>query len=129
MVKLSAKTITEDAGKASVQLVGGAKIEIAKKSRATDVKKRLFETVGGPMVLSTEDKWIDNAEDAWSLTAAAALEGSAPGVWIEATDEIVLVCGASTLTVKPDGVELRAPKLDLSSCPNLSLDAAVIEHN
>jgi type VI secretion system secreted protein VgrG len=129
VVKLSMQTITEDAGKASVQLVGGAKVEIAAKKRETDVKKRLFETVGGPMLLETADKWIDNAEKRWSLTAGAALSGKAPGVWIEATDEIVLRSGASVLTIKPDGVELRAPKFDLSSSPNLTLDAPVIEHN
>ncbi|MBI4955259.1 MAG: type VI secretion system tip protein VgrG [Myxococcales bacterium] len=128
-LKLSGASIAEDAGQAALQLVGGAKLELAKKSRNTDVKQGLTETVGGVMSLDTADAYVDNAETRWELTAGASIRAEAPSVWIEAKDKIELSCGASVVTIRPDSVEIKAAKFDLSSCPEMVLDTKLVEHN
>jgi type VI secretion system secreted protein VgrG len=128
-VKISANSISDKLGKASVQTIGGIKLEIAKKSRPIQVGMRYQETVGGSMVLRTDDELTDQAETTSSLKVGGMLTAKAPDVLIEATDKIEIRCGAASITVLPDSIELSAPTLDLSGSAHLEAIAPSIDHN
>ena len=72
VIKASNKTISEDVGKVSLQLVGGVKLEKAKVNRATDVKKQYYETIGGAMALDSGGTYVDNAQklSSWKIAGA-----------------------------------------------------------
>lgn len=128
MVRLSGATISDDVGKVSVQLIGGAKLETVKCNRATDVKKTYKETVGGTMMLKTNGVFLDNADQTSRWQVGAALSASAPNVWIEAKEKIVLKCGGSSLTIEPDKIEIKAAAFDLDG-GKLQFDSKKLEHN
>jgi hypothetical protein len=128
VVKVSDQTISEDVGKVSVQLIGGVKLENAKMNRATDVKKQFHETIGGAMTLTTDGKYIDNAQVLSSWRVAAALTARAPSMLVEAKDKIVLRCGESTITILPDSVEIKTSTYDLSGA-KLDYDTSLVTHN
>jgi len=129
VVKTSNQTISEDVGKISLQVIGGVKLEKCKVNRATDVKKRFFETVGGSMVLDSGGTYIDNAQKTSSWRITGALTARAPSVHIEAKDKIVLRVGASTITILPESVEIKSPSFDLGGSGKLDYDAKIIQHN
>jgi len=128
MVRLSGATISDDVGKVSAQLIGGAKLETAKCNRATYKKKTYTETVGGTMMLKTNGIFLDNADETSRWRVGAALSASAPSVWIEAKEKIVLKCGSSTLTIEPDKIEIKAAAFDLDG-GKLQFDSKKLEHN
>lgn len=129
VVKASNKTISEDVGKISVQLVGGVKLEKAKVNRATDVKKQYYEIVGGTMSLDSGGTYVDNAQKLSKWKIAGAMTAKAPSVHIEAKDKIVLRVGASTITILPGSVEIKTPSFDLGGSAKLDYDAKIIQHN
>jgi type VI secretion system secreted protein VgrG len=129
VIKASAKTITEDVGKISVQLVGGVKMEKAKLNRATDVKKQFYETIGGGMTLDSGGTYVDNAQKLSSWKITGAMTAKAPSVHVEAKDKIVLRVGSSTITILPDSIEIKSPSFDLGGAGKLDYDAKTITHN
>jgi type VI secretion system secreted protein VgrG len=128
-VKVSADSIRDKLGKASAQTIGAVKLEMTDKSRPIQVGKKYVETVGGAMVLKTDDEFSDMADTTSTLAAGGMLSAKAPDVLIEATDKIELRCGATTITLLPSSIEVSSPTLDLTSCSHLEAVAPKIEHN
>ena len=127
-LKISGADISEASNKQTLQLVSGAKVEIAKKDRALDVTKVFTEKVAGPILLVSNDKYLDNADRTATWTVTDALVGRAPQIHIEAVETIRLKCGESVLTVTKDAITLSAKEVDLSGA-HLDADSANIEHN
>lgn len=128
IIKLSGGMVSESAGKASAQLIGGARLEMAKADRTTDVKSAYAETVGGAVILKTDGKYTDNADETSTWTVGGALQVEAKSVFIEAPEKIELRCGQTTITLEPETIRIKTPKLDLTG-DKLQLDAAEVTHN
>ena len=142
MVKASAASLTENIGSAPafgpisgpaiggvLQAIGGAKIEISVKDRTITVKKIYNETVGGSMVLNTSAELAELADLASSVKVGGALAATAPEIIVEATAEIVVKCGGSTLTINSGGVKIKAGNINLSDAALLEATGATVEHN
>lgn len=127
--KISAKAISEQVAMVTLQTIGGAKMEFAKKDRVLDVRTTHLETVGGAMMLKTNGTFMDHADTTSSFDVAGSLTATAPEIYLEAKNKIVIRCGGSTITLLPDSVEIKAPSLDLSKSGNLHSITQTIEHN
>jgi type VI secretion system secreted protein VgrG len=128
-VKVSGKAISEQVGKVTVQTIGGAKLEYARKDRVLDVRTNHIETVGGNMILKTNGTFMDHADTTTSFQIGAAMKATAPEIYIEARTKIVLRVGASSITISGDSVEIKASSLDLSKSGNLHSITQTIVHN
>jgi len=128
VAKLSTESISETAGLLSAQLIGGAKVELAKTNRTLDVTKTYQETVGGAIVLQSNAKYTDNADTIATWQVGALLDAQAPEVHIEANEKIQVKCGDSVLTIDQESIKLNATKLNLSAA-HLDADTGAIEHN
>ena len=128
-LKLSAKTISESSGGVALQTIGGAKLEFAKLNRSLNVKKQFLETVGGVIVEQTEGNYTDGARKAASWTVGAKLSGEAPEIVIQGTDSVTLKCGASSIKLTKDTIELSATEFDLSKAEHVETITKKIEHN
>jgi hypothetical protein len=93
------------------------------------VKKRHLETVGGAMVLRTKGAFGETASEAMSYRAGAAISATAPHVVIEASEKIELRCGASSITILPDSIEISASAFKLEDAASLVAETKRIEHN
>ena len=127
-MKISGGEISEASDKRSQQKVSGAKVEIAKKDRALDVTKIYTENVTGEVLLVSNEKYLDNADNTATWKVTDALAGRAPEIHIEAVETIRLKCGESVLTVTKDAITLTGKDLDLSGA-QLDADSASIAHN
>lgn len=128
-LKISQKSIVEDVGKIAKQQVSGAKLEFSALDAPTDVGEKLIENVGGAMFLKTDGAFLDGAVKTSNWKVAAAMIGKAPVVYVEALEKIELKCGASTITILPDSIEITSPSFDLSSSKYLEVVSKMIEHN
>jgi type VI secretion system secreted protein VgrG len=127
-VVVAARSIREQVALVALQVVGGAKVELAKRSRVTHAKRGVTETVAGVVMRKTAGALAEGAALAASYAAGGALAATAPAVVVEATKQIVLESGGSRLTIEPSVITLRAPRLTLSG-ESLVLDTALVEHN
>jgi type VI secretion system secreted protein VgrG len=129
VVRLAKSGLQEECGKIGVQTIGAARVEIAGEQRTLDVRKMLFETVAGALVIRANKQFLDTADQKFSMKVGATLTTKAPDVWIEAQDEIVVKCGPTSIKVTKDKIELSTPKLDLSGATGIEHKTAVVEHN
>jgi type VI secretion system secreted protein VgrG len=129
MVKKSDMSISEDVGKASKQDVGGAKFELVKLRRALEVKSVYTENVTAAIILKTDKSYNDHADKKSRWTVGGKLGGSAPELWVEASEKIEIKCGSSTLTITKDAVEIKADNLDLTAAATLDAVTNAIDHN
>lgn len=128
VIKIAGEDISEAARKDSLQVIGGSKIEMAKKDRALRVDTEYKENVGASIVCVSNDKYLDNADTTATWTVAASVLGSAPVVHVEAINSIKLICGGSSLTVTTEKITLTASNISLSGS-EIDSDSAVITHN
>ena len=128
VLKVSAASITEDVGTIGLQTIGGIKYESAKRASALEVQKKYREMVGGMMALTTQGKYIDNAETTSTWTAGGEIKGEAPEIWIEAIKEIRIKCGASMITILPESIAFTSTEIDLSGA-TLWAKTGQIHHN
>jgi type VI secretion system secreted protein VgrG len=126
--KLAGGDISESAGLASIQAVGGAKVEIAKQDRPLDVRKAYRQVVGGAIVLKTHGRYSDNADTTASWLVGGALDAEAPQLHVEAEKTLRIKCGNSVLTLTTDSIHLGADNVDLSGA-HLDANTGTIEHN
>lgn len=127
VVKASAAAISESGG-VTVQVVGGAKIETAKRDRNLGVEKSLRELVGLMIDVRTGGVYSENAEKKATWTVGGAMKASSKLVVIEAKKQIRLKCGANTLTITEDDITLDGTKLDLAGA-KLETKTNSIVHN
>jgi hypothetical protein len=125
---VTSSSLAEDVGTTSIQTIAGAKMEIAKQSRTLEVQNKYVENFTGAMTFTTEATFVDNADTKSEWEVGGELSGRAPEVWIEASKEIVITCGGSTLTLLPDAVVIKAANIDLSGA-TIHATAATIDHN
>ena len=114
MVKVSAKTIAENVRLASVQAVGGLKVELARAARKIEVKGRHVETVGGSMVLKSAATWSSLSANYGEYRFGAALDVDSPAIRVTAQQKVLVVCGKSSILVTPDEVVIRGASIDTS---------------
>ncbi|AKT38167.1 type VI secretion system Vgr family protein [Chondromyces crocatus] len=129
MIRATASAITESHGWVSVQTIGGAKIELVKKSRVVDVKKNHIETVGGAVMLTTGGAYRDHAKtsSSWTTLGVAALR--APVIVLEATERLQLAVGSSVITITPDEITIAASTFDLSKSSAVVMNTAQASYN
>lgn len=127
-IKVAGEDISEAARKDSLQVIGGSKLELAKKDRALRVDTEYREDVGASIVCISNDKYLDNADTTATWTVSASVLGSAPVVHVEAIDSIKLTCGGSVLTLTKEEITLTASNISLSGS-ELDADSALITHN
>jgi type VI secretion system secreted protein VgrG len=128
-LKLSAASISESSGGITLQTIGGAKLEFAKLNRSLNVKKQFLETVGGVIVEQTEGNYTDGARKVASWTVGAKLSGQAPDIVIQGGESVTLKCGASSIKLTKDAIELCATEFDLSKAEHIETITKKIEHN
>lgn len=127
-VIVSGGAISEDVASVAIQTIGGAKIEIAGTNCPVDAKSSYVEMVGGTMILQAGGNYADTADEKSFWKVGAKLSAKAPQMFFEAKDRIEVTCGASSIVLTPDAVEIISPKYDLSGA-SLDIDTAVINHN
>jgi type VI secretion system secreted protein VgrG len=127
-LRITSSSLAEDVGTTSIQTISGAKMEIAKQSRTLEVQNKYVENISGAITLKTDDKFIDNADTKSEWEVGGELSGRAPEVWIEASKEIVIKVGGSTLTLLPDSIVIKGSQIDLSGA-SIDADTATIVHN
>lgn len=128
VIRASAANVNEDTTKLSMQLIGGARVDIAKKDRPLNVANALIETVGGGMFLKSLGKYFDNADTTANWTVLSAMDTDAPEVWIEAEEQIILKCGGSTITITEKTISIEGGSLDLDGA-EIDADTGTISHN
>lgn len=128
IVRAGVGNMSEDTAKVAIQGIGGAKIEVAKENRPTDVGAVLKEIVGGAMVLKSNGRYLDNADTTASWTVLGPLDADAPKVRIEAEQRITIRCGGSKLVIDGEQIKIEAENLDLSGA-SLDADTGKITHN
>jgi type VI secretion system secreted protein VgrG len=121
-------SMLEDVGTKAEQTIKGDKIEVVKKNRTLEVQKAFTEEIGGKMSLSTEAKFLDNAQTTSKWKVGGELAGKAPDVWVEAVKEIRIICGSSTITITTSSIAIKAAALDLSGA-TIHASTAKIDHN
>lgn len=127
-VKIAGEDISEVARKDSCQDVGGAKLEIAKKDKALDVKKEWKETYSSSVYLLTNNKYLDNADTTATWKVTASVTASAPIGHIQAVDRIRFKCGDSVLTIDKENITLTARSIAMTG-DHIDADSPLIEHN
>ncbi|MFO0761955.1 MAG: type VI secretion system tip protein TssI/VgrG [Byssovorax sp.] len=115
-------------GGAGAETVGGAKIQAAAKNVTTSVKGAAAETVGGAYVIAAGGSAGETATGSLTVNVGGALLGNAPKIVIEASSEISIMVGGSSLTIKSSSVEVKAP-LVASPAATLKKSASSIHHN
>lgn len=128
-LKMSAKSVADAHGGVSVQTIGGAKLEFSNKDRLLDVEKLFFETVGGVAIIKTDGTYTDTAETTSTWTVGAQIATSTPDLIVRAQDKIELICGASSITILPESVEIATAAFDLSNADMVETDTPLVEHN
>lgn len=124
-----AKDAIQENSKVGVQTIGGARIEITKARRTANAELALVTTVGGAMIIRCGDDYAESAQTKLTWMVGASFEGEAETVRIEATKQIVLRCGGSSVTIKPESVAISTPKFDLTRAAHLEVRTSLIEHN
>jgi type VI secretion system secreted protein VgrG len=112
----------------SMQLIGASKLELAGMRRTVVAGKTIRETVGGVMMLMTND-FADAAGVAYNLKAGAAILGESPSVLVEATGSIAIRCGGSKIVVSKAGITITGLVVDLSKATAILAKGETIEHN
>lgn len=121
-------SIQEDVAQMSVQLVGGAKIEIAKTDRGLQATGRYFETVGGMMLLKTSDAYNDTSDTVSDWTVLGPHTAKAPKILFSAPDKIEIKCGASVVRILPESIEIDTPMFDLGGA-KMDVKTKIVDHN
>lgn len=128
VVRLTAKSFTEDASIAAAEITGGVKVEIAGENRTTGVDKRFFEAVGGLVRVDAGKRFIDSATKKSSWVVGAAMTGTTKEVTLEGYESIELRCGESIVVILPEQIRMEAKTLKLDG-PELMAVTGIIVHN
>lgn len=113
---------------AGVETVSAAKLQIAGDGVALSVIGALAEAVGAAYVSAAGGNFSETASGSLSITVGGAFVGTAPDIEIEAESEISIVCGASSLTIKPGSIELRSVAVPMLAAAIAKLGGQV-HHN
>jgi type VI secretion system secreted protein VgrG len=114
LIRLSLQKISESVGLTTHQFVGGAKVEIAKKTIQTGIKGIRNDNVGGAMLMLTQGHYSERALKTMSYNVAGAIAADALDIVIDAKASIKVTCGGSSITIEPKSVTFKAPNVDLS---------------
>ncbi len=128
LVRMSAQTVEEHSKIATIETVGGARVEIAKLARALDVRKNLIELIGGLLLVKTNKNFIDGAQETSRWLVGGPLTGESDELVVQAEEDVKIKCGASVLTVTADEIRIESPKIDLSGA-KIDATATTIDHN
>lgn len=128
VVRVGAKSFTEDASVASAEMTGGVKVETAGENRTIGVEKRFIELVGGAVSVDAGKRFIDSATKKSTWTVGAALTGDTKEVTLEGYTSIELRCGDSVVRILPEEIRIEAATLKLDGA-ELEAVTGVIVHN
>ena len=128
VVRLSAKSFTEDASVASAELVGAVKVETAGENRVIGVEKRFIEAVGGATRVDAGKRYIESATKKSSWAVGGAITGRTKEITLEGYTSIELRCGDSAVIVEPEQIRIEAKTLKLNG-EELEALTGVIVHN
>jgi type VI secretion system secreted protein VgrG len=113
---------------ACAETVGAAKIHAGAAGCSVSVNGAAAETVGGAYVIAAGGNVAESATSSLAFTVGGAYLANAPSIEIEATSEISIRVGASSLTITGSCVEVKSP-LIAAPAAAISKKASKIEHN
>jgi type VI secretion system secreted protein VgrG len=128
-VAVSAGQIAEQVQALSAQTIGGAKVEISKAGRSLEVKGDAVETVGGVLIEKTLGAFSETAATELRYGVGGLFSAGAPEIVIEADDRIEIKCGASSIAVLPDRIEIKASTLKIADSSELVAVSDRIDYN
>jgi uncharacterized protein (DUF2345 family) len=109
--------------------VAGAAIEEAGGNYAWGSRTELALDVGGNATFQSGKGFSLAGPDRLEIVARDRLDGSSECVVVEGKESIVLRSGATSISIFPDRVELKAPALRLSSGEDFRVEAKLATHN
>jgi type VI secretion system secreted protein VgrG len=115
-------------GKDARTTIAAARMVSAQKGFALDVEGKVSETIGAACVIDAAGDAAEASEKAFSVTVGAAMVGAAPTIEIVAEEQITIVCGATSLTIKKDEIELKSPMI-ASPAPMIVTKGSKVQHN
>ncbi len=107
----AAKGLDVVTGKDASTTVAGARTINGQKGIAVVAKGKASETVGAAVVADAVADLTESAKGAFSLTVGGALSTTAPSIEVSADEEIKLVVGGSSITIKKDEIEVKSAAL------------------
>lgn len=128
VMRVGAKSYTEDASVASAELTGGVKVETAGENRTIGVGQRFIETVGGAVRVDAGKRFIDSATKKSSWTVGGAITGTTKEVTLEGYTSIELRCGESAIVLEPEQIRVEGRTLKLDGA-ELEALTGIIVHN
>jgi type VI secretion system secreted protein VgrG len=123
-----ANSISSDVGGIETQIVGGVKVELSGSNILEDTGMKYQEKIGGTMLLKSGSAFLDGSVETAMWTVGGALQSSAPEVYVEANEKIVVKCGNSVMTITPNSILIESPSFDLSGA-ELKIETLKVEHN
>ncbi len=110
-LSVGVKSISASSSLASAQLIGGARLDLAKKGLGVAVDGRHLETAGGLMMLQTAAKLTQkgSAKITYAVGGPTVVRGQT--LTVKAEKEIVVTCGATSMTIDASSVTIKTPKL------------------
>lgn len=115
-------------GKDARTTIGAARLQKADKGFALDVEGKLTETIGAAAVFDALGDASEASEKKFSITIGGALLGSAPTIEIVAEEEIAIVVGGSSLTIKKNEIELKSAAI-AAPAPMIVEKGSKVQHN
>jgi hypothetical protein len=109
--------------------VGAGKTERCKESYSVEINGTLKETIGGNLLMTADEHFMDGADQRSTWAIAGAVTGATKTLHIEAKKRIVLQSGASTVVLSASGVTIRAARYQLDDAASLVTLTQRIQHN
>lgn len=107
----AAKGLDLVTGKDASFTVSGARSVNGQKGIAVVAKGKASETIGAAAIADAVADLTESAKGAFSLTVGGALATTAPSIEVSADEEIKLVVGGSSITIKKDEIEVKSAAL------------------
>jgi len=124
----AAKGMDVVVGKDARTTIGAARLVKAEKGWSLDIEGKLSETIGAACVFDALGDASEASEKAFAATIGGALVGSAPVIEIIAEEELVILVGGSSLTLKKNEIELKSVAI-ASPAPMIVEKGSKVQHN
>ena len=127
-ISAAAKGLANITVGASAETIGGAKIQVGAAGVTLNVKGAVAETVGGAYVITAGQNAGETSGASLNVTVGGALIANAPNIYLEASSEISITVGGSSLTIKDGSIEVKAPAIATPGA-TVGKDGSAVHHN
>jgi type VI secretion system secreted protein VgrG len=127
-VRCAATGLSTATAGACAETVGAAKINAGAAGCSVSTNGACAETVGGAYVIAAGGNAAESATGPLAFTVGGAFLANAPSIEIEASSEISIRVGGSSITITGGSVEVKAPTIAAPGAV-IAKKASKIEHN